>query len=98
MTHSSHTSKQSHAVDPYGNEVTIVQRIPINGTVVNQYFYETFCSSELVYEYDDFFGTSYRRAETPESTQCKGIDVFVSFSTFSTSLTLSLLFHSFVIL
>ena len=69
---------QSHAVDPYGNEVTIVQRIPINGTVVNQYFYETFCASDLVYEYDDFFGTSYHRAETPESTQCKGIDVLVS--------------------
>lgn len=56
----------------------IVQRISVNGTLVNQYFYETFCAADLVYEYDDFFGTSYQRIETPESSQCKGIDVQVS--------------------
>ncbi|KAI1286913.1 Brain-derived neurotrophic factor [Halotydeus destructor] len=65
---------KSEAYDPYGNSVTIVQRIPINGTVVNQYFYETFCASNYKYELDDLFGTTYRRVTDATSLQCRGVD------------------------
>ncbi|CAG2176198.1 unnamed protein product [Oppiella nova] len=59
---------RSEALDPYGNKLTIVQRIPINGTVINQYFYETFCSYDVdSYGYDNNNGNHM----TP---QCRGID------------------------
>ncbi|CAG2104015.1 unnamed protein product [Medioppia subpectinata] len=59
---------RSEALDPYGNKLTIVQRIPINGTVINQYFYETFCSYDVdSYGYDN-------QHSNHMSPQCRGID------------------------
>ncbi|OQR68599.1 hypothetical protein BIW11_12810 [Tropilaelaps mercedesae] len=34
---------RTEAEDPYGNRVTVLEHVPINGTLVRQYFYETFC-------------------------------------------------------
>ncbi|RWS17243.1 uncharacterized protein B4U79_05467 [Dinothrombium tinctorium] len=66
---------REEAYDPYGNKLTIVQRIPVNGTYVNQYFYETFCANnyvEFFEEYNDFFGSEYYKK--PEDMQCLGVD------------------------
>jgi hypothetical protein len=59
------------ALDPYGNKLTVVQRIPVNGTVINQYFYETFCSYNLDY-YD--VGYSQNQQNFIENSQCRGVD------------------------
>ena len=61
-------------MDPYGNTVKVVQRIALNGTLVNQYFFETICVNDIVFEEDEIFGTTYRRTEEGQSTECKGID------------------------
>lgn len=36
---------RTEAEDPYGNRVTVLEHVPINGTLVRQYFYETFCQA-----------------------------------------------------
>lgn len=73
------TVLQTEAVDPNGNTVRVLQRIPINGTQVNQYFYETMCVPDLIYEEDEIFGTSYRRSEDSRNSECNGIDKSVSY-------------------
>lgn len=72
-------------MDQYGNKVQIVQRIAINGTMVNQFFFETICSNSLVFEEDDIFGTTYRRSE--EAQTCKGIDQSVRYASSANSTT-----------
>ena len=56
----------------------MVQRIVVNGTTVNQYFFETICVRSLVYEEDEIFGTTFRRNEEEQASECKGIDKMVS--------------------
>jgi hypothetical protein len=61
----------------------VVQHIEVNGTVVNQYFYETFCTGDFVYETDEILGTTIMRAHDdggePSAQKCTGIDESVSF-------------------
>lgn len=62
----------NESIDPYGNPVNVVQRITVNGTVVNQYFYETFCASKEQEQYDEMsyqYGHRYN-----DEQECKGID------------------------
>ncbi|XP_054159862.1 venom nerve growth factor 2-like [Oppia nitens] len=80
---------RQEALDPYGNRLTIVQRIPINGTVINQYFFETFCSHNLEnnqniennnLDYNYGFYNNYQNNfnilnnQYNPLTQCRGID------------------------
>lgn len=45
--------------------------------MVNQYFFETICSGDVIYETDEIFGTTLRKTEEAGATQCKGIDTKV---------------------
>ncbi|RWS25562.1 uncharacterized protein B4U80_05804 [Leptotrombidium deliense] len=69
---------RTEAYDPYGNKLTVVQRIPINGTIINQYFYETFCANNYpynIFDYDDDDDFIRSRSnKKPEEMQCKGVD------------------------
>lgn len=69
------------ALDPYGNKLTVVQRIPVNGTVINQYFYETFCAYNLDYYYDEEYSQYHHQYN--QETQCRGVDTMVRFLFFT---------------
>ena len=56
------------AKDQYGRPVNVAQRISVNGTVINQYFYETFCA---IKEYNE---TSCQSGHHHNVQECKGID------------------------
>ena len=60
------------SIDPYGNPVNVAQRINVNGTMVNQYFYETFCASKKQQQYDEM-SNQYENYYNDEQ-ECKGID------------------------
>ena len=59
--------------------MNVVQRIEINGTLVNQYFFETFCSGDLKQEQDDILGTNLMKNEEHGPIECEGIDKRVCF-------------------
>jgi hypothetical protein len=72
---------QSDAINSHGNRVKVTQYININGIMVRQYFYETFCARNDSHEEDEVFGTTIMKAHEdrqPFDQKCIGIDESVS--------------------
>ncbi|XP_022658114.1 neurotrophin-7-like [Varroa destructor] len=59
---------RTEAEDPYGNRVTVLEHVPINGTLVRQYFYETFCHAT------DSTEENPRPLDKNQHRECLGID------------------------
>ena len=63
---------RTEAEDPYGNRVTVLEHVPINGTLVRQYFYETFCHAI------DSTEENPRALDKSQHRECLAIDKGVS--------------------